>query len=33
VIDDGYRAYDIQPIDERDEWGDLDSFRSAAAGT
>jgi hypothetical protein len=29
-IDDAYRAYDRHPIDERDEWGDLASFRTAA---
>jgi hypothetical protein len=33
AIDDGYRAYDDHPIDEPDEWGDLHSFRSAAAST
>ncbi len=32
-IDDGYRAYDNHPIDEPDGWGDLQSFRSAAAAT
>jgi Arc/MetJ family transcription regulator len=26
-------AYSAHPIDEADEWGDLDSFRSAAAAT
>jgi len=26
-------AYAAHPIDEADEWGDLDSFRSAAAAT
>ena len=31
-IDAGYAAYDEHPLDERDEWGDLASFR-AAAGT
>jgi hypothetical protein len=31
-IDEAYAAaYTAHPIDERDEWGDLDSFRSAAA--
>ena len=33
AIDDAYRAYDEHPLDERDEWGDLASFRSAAAAT
>lgn len=30
-IDAAYAAYDDQPIDEADEWGDLASFRDAAA--
>ncbi len=30
-IDAAYRAYDEHPIDETDEWGDLASFRQAAA--
>lgn len=29
-IDAGYSAYDRQPLDEPDEWGDLASFRRAA---
>ena len=29
-IDEAYRAYDEHPLDERDEWGDLASFREAA---
>ena len=33
AIDDSYRVYDEHPMDEPDEWGDLDSFRSAAAAT
>jgi hypothetical protein len=33
AIDAGYSSYDSQPIDEPDEWGDLASFRSAAAAT
>ena len=33
AIDDGYRAYDELPLDEPDDWGDLESFRSAAAAT
>jgi len=33
-IDAAYAAaYTAHPIDARDEWGDLDSFRSAAAAT
>jgi len=30
-IDASYRAYDDHPLDEPDEWGDLASFREAAA--
>lgn len=30
-VDASYAAYDKHPIDERDEWGDLTSFRQAAA--
>jgi hypothetical protein len=30
-IDASYRAYDRHPPDEADEWGDLASFREAAA--
>lgn len=33
TIDAGYSAYDGQPIDSPDEWGDLGSFREAAAGS
>lgn len=29
-IDASYAAYDIQPIDEPDEWGDLAAWRRAA---
>lgn len=29
--DASYAAYDERPIDEPDEWGDLASFREAAA--
>lgn len=29
-IDASYAAYDAHPLDERDEWGDLASFREAA---
>jgi hypothetical protein len=28
-----YAAYDDHPLDEADEWGDLASFRDAAAAT
>jgi hypothetical protein len=30
-IDASYVAYDSQPLDEEDAWGDLASFRAAAA--
>jgi len=32
-LDASYAAYEAHPIDERDDWGDLASFRSAAAAT
>lgn len=33
-VDDAYEvAYRDHPIDEADEWGDLSSFRDAAAAT
>ncbi|MDQ3721568.1 MAG: DUF2191 domain-containing protein [Actinomycetota bacterium] len=32
-IDAAYAAYDEQPLDEPDAWGDLASFRSAAAAS
>jgi hypothetical protein len=32
-IDSAYEAYDQHPINEPDEWGDLESFRTAAAAT
>lgn len=32
-LDAAYAAYDAHPIDEPDEWGDLASFRSAAAAS
>jgi len=32
-IDSAYAAYDQHPINEPDEWGDLESFRTAAAAT
>jgi hypothetical protein len=32
-LDAAYAAYDSLPLDERDEWGDLASFRSAAGAS
>lgn len=32
-IDAAYVAYDKHPLDEHDEWGDLASFRAAAAAS
>jgi post-segregation antitoxin (ccd killing protein) len=32
-IDAAYAAYDDHPLDETDEWGDLASFRDAAAAS
>lgn len=32
-LDEQYRAYDEQPLDAPDEWGDLASFRRAAAAS
>jgi hypothetical protein len=32
-VDASYVAYDEHPIDEPDEWGDLASFRRAAAAS
>ena len=32
-VDAAYAAYDQHPLDEADEWGDLASFREAAAGS
>jgi hypothetical protein len=32
-VDASYAAYDRHPIDEPDEWGNLDSFRRAAAAS
>lgn len=32
-IDAAYDVYDEHPLDENDEWGDLASFRAAAAAT
>jgi hypothetical protein len=32
-IDAAYAAYDTHPLDEDDDWGDLASFRVAAAAS
>jgi hypothetical protein len=32
-VDAGYAAYDDHPLDEPDEWGDLATFRQAAAAS
>lgn len=32
-LDAGYAAYDERPLGEPDEWGDLASFREAAASS
>lgn len=32
-IDAGYAAYDEHPLSEPDEWGDLETFRQAAAAS
>ena len=32
-IDAGYKAYDLRPLDEPDEWGDLAAFREAAGAS
>ena len=32
-IDAAYAAYDAHPLDEPDEWGDLESFRAAAGAS
>lgn len=32
-VDNAYAAYDEQPLSERDEWGDLATFREAAAAS
>lgn len=32
-VDDAYAVYDEHPLDEPDEWGDLASFRTAAAAS
>jgi post-segregation antitoxin (ccd killing protein) len=33
AFDAGYAVYDAVPLDARDEWGDLASFREAAAAS
>jgi hypothetical protein len=33
LIDAAYAAYDEYPLDARDEWGDLASFRTAAGAS
>ena len=32
-IDDAYKVYDRHPLEEPDAWGDLASFREAAASS
>ena len=32
-VDASYSAYDVHPLDEADAWGDLASFRRAAAAS
>ena len=32
-VDASYAAYDVQPLDEPDAWGDLASFRASAAAS
>lgn len=32
-IDAAYAAYEAHPLDEPDEWGDLESFRAGVAAT
>jgi len=32
-IDAAYAAYDQFPVDDPDDWGSLDAFRKAAAGS
>ncbi len=32
-IDGAYASYDLHPLDEPDDWGDLASFRSAAGAS
>ena len=33
LIDEAYEAYDEHPLDEPDDWGDLESFHEAARRT
>lgn len=33
AIDASYRIYDEHPLDEADDWGDLQSFREAAGSS
>lgn len=33
AVDESYAAYDRQPLEAPDEWGDLASFRRAAASS
>lgn len=33
AIDGAYEAYDRQPLETHDEWGDLASFRAAAGAS
>jgi hypothetical protein len=33
ALDAEYAAYDVHPLEEPDEWGDLASFRDAAAAS
>jgi hypothetical protein len=32
-VDASYSAYDAVPLDQPDEWGDLESFRCAASAS
>lgn len=32
-VDASYAAYDVHPLEEPDEWGDLASFRQAAGAS
>jgi Bacterial antitoxin of type II TA system, VapB len=32
-VDERYRVYDEQPLDQPDDWGDLASFRDAAGSS
>ena len=33
ALDRAYEAYDTTPLDDEDEWGDLESFHDAAAAS